>query len=107
MATRKKSAFQTVTSHLGRLTRMELEELQKAVAALLEVTVEEEVKVKPTNEELMRLSFREAREGKKPKKGYVETKRINGYGPYLYLRFWSEGTLKSLYIGKKEDYVLE
>lgn len=105
MAKQKKSAFKTVTSHLGQLTKIELEELQKAVTALLEVTVEEEVKVKPTNEELMRLSFREAREGKKPRKGYVETKMINGYGPYLYLRFWSEGRLKSLYIGKKEDYI--
>ncbi len=43
MATRKKSAFQTVTTHLGQLTRAELEELQRAVAALLEATVEEEV----------------------------------------------------------------
>lgn len=32
--------------------------------------------------------------------GYLEAKTINGYGPYLYLRYWVGKTHKSKYIGK-------
>lgn len=33
-------------------------------------------------------------------KGHVETKTINGYGPYRYLRYWDGGKFKSQYLGK-------
>jgi hypothetical protein len=45
--------------------------------------------------------------GRQAAKGHIEEKTINGYGPYLYLRRWTESpvgkgkTLTSTYIGKK------
>lgn len=35
------------------------------------------------------------------KTGYFEMKTVNGCGPYKYLRFRSEGKLKSYYLGKE------
>jgi hypothetical protein len=32
--------------------------------------------------------------------GYVESKMINGNGPYRYLRFWQGKTHRSVYLGK-------
>lgn len=61
---KKKSAFQTVTTHLGGLTRAELEELQNVVAAVYSDCFDSAKVVRSkTNEELMRLSFQEARAG--------------------------------------------
>ena len=103
MAKRKTSVFKKITNNLGQLSRTELEELQVIVEALLEATDDAEPpEIYPEKkEELMRLSFQQAKAGQKPKKGHIEEKIIRGYGPYLYLRFWQEGSLKSLYIGKK------
>ena len=108
MAKQKTSAFKKITNNLGQLSRSELEELQVIVGALLEATDatddDSPPETSPTKkEDLMRLSWKQAKAGQKPKKGYVEEKIIRGYGPYLYLRFWKEGSLKSLYIGKKGD----
>lgn len=87
-----KTPFDTVTSHLGQLSRVELEELGEMVAALLAVTAPEE-------------DDQVAGNGEKPTKtaarGHIEAKMINGCGPYLYLRYWQGKTLKSKYIGKK------
>ena len=92
MPKREKTPFETVTSHLGQLTRSELEELADLVAALLDATDEDQV------------------EGDKPEKtgtsgtkGHIEAKTINGCGPYLYLRYWSGKTLRSKYIGKAKE----
>ncbi len=100
MGKRKTSAFKKITNNLGQLSRTELEELQVIVEALLEaIDFDTPPEVSPTKkEDLMRLSWKQAKAGQKPKKGYVEEKIIRGYGPYLYLRFWKEGSLKSLYI---------
>lgn len=108
MSKQKKSSYQIITSNLAQLSETELLELREAVNALLEATsasppIESKLRVK-TPEEVMRHSYEQAKAGQKPTKGYVEQKMINGYGPYLYLRFWHEGKLKSLYIGKKESY---
>lgn len=88
-----KTPFDTVTSHLGQLSRVELEELGEMVAALLAVTASEEEEDRVTGN------------GDKPTKtaarGHIEEKMINGCGPYLYLRYWQGKTLKSKYIGKK------
>lgn len=40
--------------------------------------------------------------GPKGGRGYYERKIINGCGPYLYLRYWSGGKHRSIYIGKVE-----
>ena len=88
-----KTPFDTITSHLGQLSRVELEELGEMVAALLAVTAPEEEE------------DRVAGNGDKPTKtaarGHIEEKMINGFGPYLYLRYWQGKMLKSKYIGKK------
>jgi len=87
-----KTPFDTVTSHLGQLNRVELEELSEMVAALLAVTEpEEEDEDQGDNEKPTRPDAR----------GHIEEKMINGCGPYLYLRYWQGKTLKSKYIGKK------
>ncbi len=87
-----KTPFDTVTSNLGQLSRVELEELGEMVAALLAFTATEEEEDDRVN-------------GDKPPKtaarGHIEEKVINGCGPYLYLRYWQGKTLKSKYIGKK------
>ena len=51
----------------------------------------------------LKQSIKQAREGRKVKIGYLEEKMINGYGPYLYFRYWEEGIHRSIYIGKKEE----
>ncbi len=89
-----KTPFDTVTSNLGQLSRVELEELGEMVAALLAFTTTEKQDDDQVNGN-----------GEKPPKtaarGHIEEKVINGCGPYLYLRYWQGKTLKSKYIGKK------
>ena len=97
MATKTKTAFETVTGNLGQLSQSELIELGDMVAALLNVPgfsrffgtkeEEEDDQVEDVVDE-------------PAAKGHVEAKMINGCGPYLYLRYWSGKTLKSKYIGK-------
>ena len=103
MAKRKTSALTKITNNLGQLSRPELQELKEIVNALLEATDQEESEevALEEKEDLMRRSYEQAKAGQKPKRGHLEEKMIRGYGPYLYLRFWQGGTLKSLYIGKK------
>jgi|JFJP01.1.fsa_nt_gi hypothetical protein len=36
-------------------------------------------------------------------RGSIERKMINGCGPYLYLRYWSGGKHRSIYLGKGKD----
>lgn len=36
-------------------------------------------------------------------RGSIERKTINGCGPYLYLRYWSCGKHRSIYLGKAKD----
>jgi len=43
---------------------------------------------------------RQAYHGPKGGKGYYEQKMINNCGPYLYLRYWSGGKHRSVYLGK-------
>lgn len=98
MAKRQKTPLDEVTSRLGQLDRSELEELQDIVARFLAVLdPEEETNVDELDE------LEEAKTNGRVAKGHVEEKTINGYGPYLYLRYWQGKTLKSKYLGKKKD----
>ncbi len=103
----KKSAFERITKNLGKLTLAELEELSLIVNQLKEVLVEESkepiIEPEKKKKELIKKSIKQAREGRKVTIGYLEEKMINGYGPYLYFRYWEEGIHRSLYIGKKES----
>ena len=83
----------------------ELEELSQIVNVLKEAKskeVSEEVKAQRKKDELVRSSIERARDGRDVRIGYLEEKMINGFGPYLYFRYWEAGVHKSLYIGKKE-----
>lgn len=89
----QKTPFDTVTSHLGQLTRGELAELADIVAALLAATEEED----DDDDQVEALDDKADRPAAK---GHIELKTINGCGPYQYLRYWSGGRLRSKYIGK-------
>lgn len=36
------------------------------------------------------------------RRGHIESKKIRGHGPYDYLRYWSGGRLRSVYLGKSK-----
>ncbi len=82
-----------------------VEELSQIVNVLKEAKSKEvpkEVQVQRKKDELIRSSIERARDGREVRIGYLEEKMINGFGPYLYFRYWQDGVHKSLYIGKKE-----
>ena len=82
-----------------------VEELGQIVNALWEAKrkeVPEEVKAQRKKDELVRSSIERARDGRDVRIGVLSEKMINGFGPYLYFRYWQDGVHKSLYIGKKE-----
>ena len=98
MAKRKsKSAYQQITSKLGQLTHSELDDLIEVAMVLREAMDKSPEEV---HKEFLKVAGEEVREGRKPKRGHVEQKLINGYGPYLYLRYWRGGKLRSTYLGK-------
>lgn len=87
---RQKSPLENVLTNLGSLDKAELRHVFGIVKELLNIESPE------TLEELMKgVSDQVA-----IKKGYIEEKLINGYGPYKYLRLWVSGHLTSTYLGK-------
>jgi len=89
-----KQPLGTVTSQLGQLSRSDLQELAAVVATLLGATKEEEDD---------QVDDSDVGEVASVARGHIEAKLINGYGPYLYLRYWSGGHLRSKYIGKPKE----
>ncbi len=92
-----KSAYQQITSKLGQLSREELDELIEVVT---ELRVAMDKSPEEKHKEFIKVSGEDARQGRKLKRGHIEQKIINGYGPYLYLRYWRGGKLRSTYLGK-------
>ena len=92
-----KSAYQQILLLLGQLTRSELDDLTCVAMVLREAMDKSPEEV---HQEFLKAAGEDVREGRKPKKGHVEQKLINGYGPYLYLRYWRGGKLRSTYLGK-------
>lgn len=105
MAKRKrttKPVYQQITSKLAQLTCNELDELIE-VATVLRETMDKTPEEKDEefveqHKEVLKLSG--AEQVRRPKRGHVEEKMINGCGPYLYLRHWRGGKLRSTYLGK-------
>lgn len=68
----------------------ELRELKAALGGLLEAVERDDRK-----------------SAKKASRGHIEEKYIQrgnkSHGPYLYLRYWQDGRLRSKYLGKKES----
>ncbi len=94
----KQDKLKKVCALLGGLSRNELVELQDTIAGLLLAMDAENgephvAETPPGDPDAPRTG----------PSGYVERKRITGYGPYLYLRLWKNGHLTSTYIGKPDQ----
>lgn len=86
--------LEAVITAIAQLNRSEKEELLIILQAMLEAEENEQATgSKP-------LKARLQHRGPKGGKGYYERKTINGCGPYLYLRYWSGGKHRSVYLGK-------
>jgi len=86
--------LQSVAQAAARLSRADKQELIAILQTML--ALDEEAEAQP--EEVIR--ERQAYLGPKGGHGYYEKKRINNCGPYLYLRYWSGGKHRSVYLGK-------
>jgi|WetSurMetagenome_2_1015567.scaffolds.fasta_scaffold105524_4 hypothetical protein len=87
-----KKPFKEICSRLSELKRFELIELKSIIEAILNIEKEHREKY-PTVAPLSNKKLRYAN-------GHIELKLIRGFGPYMYLRYWSGKKLKSVYIGK-------
>ncbi len=84
---------------LERMTKQELLELLAAVQARL---AELEAQAQEAQAEA-RYEAASGPAGEARAKGHIEWKKVNGCGPYAYLRWWEGGKLKSKYLGKNPD----
>ncbi len=85
-----------VAPHAYNWNREELEEMKSIIEGLLAAT--------ESNPLLPCERSSSSRERGRPKgAGYFEDKRVNGCGPYRYLRYWRSGKRKSIYVGKVEE----
>lgn len=87
--------LERVVPVIAQLRRSDKEELLVILQAMLEAEEDEE---QPDDEQT--LKDRTQRRGPLGGRGHYERKIINGCGPYLYLRYWSGGKHRSVYIGK-------
>lgn len=75
------------------LSDEDLQQLQGAIAAMLEIRGMAESDQEPINQD-------DRANASKRQRGSIEEKWINGCGPYRYLRWWSGGKHRSTYLGK-------
>lgn len=96
---------EAIVQQCYQLSLPELYQLQDAIAVLIQAEKQEQAQATE--------SWDQKRETKLPhtgargSRGYIELKRINGYGPYAYLRFRSGDTHHSFYLGKAKTYAAE
>jgi len=86
---------------IENLTKAELLELRGRIDARLA-----EIESQAMQEKTLLKILEGGRENDAPgeaKRGYVESKLINGYGPYLYKRWMENGRLRSKYLGKAKS----
>ncbi|MDB9529634.1 hypothetical protein PN498_26825 [Oscillatoria sp. CS-180] len=87
---RARNRVDELLRELSSWKAVELRELKAALGGLLEAVDQEE-----------------RQSAKKGGRGHIEEKYIQRgnkrHGPYLYLRYWQEGKLRSKYLGKKES----
>ncbi len=79
---------------LERMTKQELLELLAAVQARLAELEAQEAQAEA------RYEAASGPAGEARAKGHIEWKKVNGCGPYAYLRYWEGGRLRSKYLGK-------
>ncbi len=101
-----KSKIQRLTQQIynASLSRAELEELQLAIAGLIDSLKDEEKVPEEDNNPPTRSNWQQYR-GKRGGKGYLEIKNIRSgksTHPYLYLRYWQGKKLISIYLGRAQ-----
>lgn len=92
--TRDIPTLERVVPAIAQWKRSDKEELLVILRAMLEAEEDEQVEDERTLKK--RTQYRGAKGGH----GYYERKIINGCGPYQYLRYWSGGKHRSIYVGK-------
>jgi hypothetical protein len=98
---RKKTPIDPIAAQLGALSLDELHELQSMIAILIQHREREAGEPEPETD------LAGDSGAKQNASGYVEAKTINGYGPYLYLRYRHGGKHHSKYIGKNDAETTE
>ena len=92
--TRDTPTLERVVPAIAQWKRSDKEELLVILQAMLEAEEDEQADDEHT------LKEHTQHRGPKGGRGHFERKIINGCGPYLYLRYWSGGKHRSVYIGK-------
>jgi hypothetical protein len=98
MAKSKKASNIPIEEIVASLDRLDAEALELVVKAIQVILQERQPEVAETNKQteyLDRVGI-----GANGSYGYIESKFINGYGPYRYLRMRKNGVHHSFYLGK-------
>jgi hypothetical protein len=98
MAKSKKSSNIPIEEIVASLDRLDAEGLELVVKAIQVILQERQPEVAETNKQtghINRIGI-----GANGSYGYIESKFINGYGPYRYLRLRKNGVHHSFYLGK-------
>jgi hypothetical protein len=98
MAKSKKSSNIPIEEIVASLDRLDAEALELVVKAIQVILQERQPEVAETNKQtghINRIGI-----GANGSYGYIESKFINGYGPYRYLRLRKNGVHHSFYLGK-------
>ena len=98
MAKSKKSSnipIEVIVASLDRLDTEALELVVKAIQVILQERQSEVAEMNKQTGHINRVGI-----GANGSYGYIESKFINGYGPYRYLRLRKNGVHHSFYLGK-------
>lgn len=95
----KKTQAQRAIAQFRDWGEGDLREMQTLIQALIEAQQQPEPEPDPD----FKTTGGEASTGKRRANGHKELKMINGCGPYEYLRYWDNGKLRSVYMGKVKE----
>lgn len=98
MAKSKKSSNIPIEEIVASLDRLDAEALELVVKAIQVILQERQPEVAEMNKQTGHIN--RVGIGANGSYGYIESKFINGYGPYRYLRLRKNGVHHSFYLGK-------
>ena len=98
MAKSKKFSNIPIEEIVASLDRLDAEALELVVKAIQVILQERQPEVLETNKQTGHIN--RVGIGANGSYGYIESKFINGYGPYRYLRLRKSGVHHSFYLGK-------
>ena len=98
MARSKKSVNIPIEEIVASLDRLDAEGLELVVKAIQVILQERQPEVAEMNKQTGHIN--RVGIGANGSYGYIESKFINGYGPYRYLRLRKNGVHHSFYLGK-------